>query len=108
MRIVLLVLVVAAVTLLAFPSSPTSPVAPGLAFAAEVSSMSPVSVDSACQQYCHGAAGSQYCSSTPGDRIGCDHINSLGNCIFTLCPPDPGPGPGPGPKEIAPGDEPTP
>src|SRR5580765_3214461 len=102
MRIVLLVLAVAAVALLALPSSPTSPVAPSLAFAAEVGTMSPVSVDGACDLYCHGTAGHQYCSSTPGDRNGCDHINSLGNCIFTLCGPDPGPGPGPGPKEIAP------
>jgi hypothetical protein len=105
MRIVLLVLVVAAVTLLAFPSSPTSPVAPGLAFAAEVSSMTPVSIDSACEQYCHGAAGSQQCSSTPGDRNGCDHINALGNCIFTLCSPYPPPPVGP--KEIAPDDPPA-
>jgi len=104
MRIVLLVLMVAAVALLAFPSSPTSPVAPGLAFAAEVSPMTPVGIDSACEQYCHGAAGHQICSSTPGDRNGCDHINALGNCIFTLCAPCPCPAPGP---QVDPGGPPA-
>ena len=105
MRIVLLVLVVAAVALLAFPSSQTSPVAPGLAFAAEVSPMVPVGIDSACEQYCFGAAGHQYCAASPGDRNGCDHINAQGNCIFTLCGPCqicP-----PGPKEIDPGPPPA-
>lgn len=104
MRILLLVLAVAAVALLTLPSSPTS-VAPRLAFAAEVTPMVPVGTDSACEQYCHGSAGHQYCSSSPGDRNGCDHINNLGNCIFTLCGPCnicP-----PGPKEIDPSDPPV-
>lgn len=103
MRIVLLVLVVAAVALLAFPSSPTSPVAPGLAFAAEVSPMTPVGIDSACDLYCNGTT-TKYCGTTPSGQNGCDHIVN-GNCIYTLCPPPgggPGPGPGPGPKEYVP------
>jgi hypothetical protein len=87
MRIVLLVLVVAAVALLAFPSSPTSPVAPGLAFAAEVSPMIPVGIDSACDLYCNVAPnGIKSCGTTPAGRNGCDSIVN-NNCIYTLCGP---------------------
>jgi hypothetical protein len=108
MRIALLVLVVAAVALLALPSSPTSPVAPGLAFAAEVSSLTPIPIDSACNLYCNENANGKYCGPTPSGQNGCDHINALGNCIYTLCPPCPNPPCGPiGPRERAPDDPPA-
>jgi hypothetical protein len=105
MRIVLLVLMVAAVALLAFPSSSTSPVAPGLAFATEVSPMTPVGIDSACDLYCNEDVTGKYCGSTPAGRNGCDQIVN-GNCIYTLCAPPPC-CPHPGPKQIDPGDPPA-
>ena len=106
MRIALLVLVVAAVALLALPSSPTSPVAPGLAFAAEVSSLTPIPIDSACNLYCNQNANGKFCGPTPSGQNGCDHIVN-GNCIYTLCPPPCNPPCPPGEKQIDPSDPPA-
>jgi hypothetical protein len=94
MRIVLLVLAVAAVALLALPSSPVSLGAPTPAFAAEATPVVDIEpINPYCSRYCFGSAGHQYCSTSPGDRNGCHHINSLGNCIFTLCGITPVPDP---------------
>ena len=94
MRIVLLVLAVAAVALLALPSSPVSLGSPTPAFAAEpIVDEIPGPINPYCSRYCAGSAGHQYCTSSPGDRNGCHHISSLGNCIFTLCGITPVPDP---------------
>ena len=93
MRILLLVLAIMVVAFIALPSSPVSPGATGTAlastaFASEVpAEESPQPINPYCQRYCHGSPGAQFCSLSPADRNGCHHINSLGNCIFTLCGP---------------------
>lgn len=102
MRILLLVLAVTAVALLALPSSPVSPVAPASAFASEVTQIVPVQFNPYCSVYCAGNPGSQHCTSSPGGRNGCHHIQN-GNCIFTLCDG----GGGGGPKDIDPSDPPA-